>query len=210
MSAQHIQFLWQYLSNWHACLNTRQDNNIKRNISYFNFNMVWWKWQYTFNRISLGYSLTERTSTKRGDRFRQCSGIVLRTFDRDRIDVQIKMTSLFASRNVPVSLAKHKQNYKDCMFSNNSCRHLCVWMCANLKNEMPKSWQREEWSEREVARKVCPCLIMIFARNCAKGPKPTIPIFRFLEGEEEEEEDDETAMLLMERDKGGGGEAGCV
>ena len=53
---------------------------------------------------------------------------------------------------------------------------------------------------------------MIFARNCAKGPKPTIPIFRFLEGEEEEEEeeeddddDDETAMLLMERDKGGGG-----
>jgi hypothetical protein len=51
---------------------------------------------------------------------------------------------------------------------------------------------------------------MIFARNCAKGPKPTIPIFRFLEGEEEEEEDDETAMLLMERDKGGGGEAGCV
>jgi hypothetical protein len=51
---------------------------------------------------------------------------------------------------------------------------------------------------------------MIFARNCAKGPKPTIPIFRFLEGEEEEEEDDETAMLLTERDKGGGGEAGCV
>lgn len=43
---------------------------------------------------------------------------------------------------------------------------------------------------------------MIFARNCAKGPKPTIPIFRFLEGEEEEEEeDDETAMLLMERDR---------
>lgn len=52
---------------------------------------------------------------------------------------------------------------------------------------------------------------MIFARNCAKEPKPTIPIFRFLEGEEEEEEeDDETAMLLMERDKGGGGEGGCV
>jgi hypothetical protein len=51
---------------------------------------------------------------------------------------------------------------------------------------------------------------MIFARNCAKGPKPTIPIFRFLEGEEEEEEDDETAMLLMERDNGGGGEGGCV
>ena len=48
---------------------------------------------------------------------------------------------------------------------------------------------------------------MIFARNCAKGPKPTIPIFRFLEGEEE---DDETAMLLMERDNGGGGEGGCV
>lgn len=40
---------------------------------------------------------------------------------------------------------------------------------------------------------------MIFARNCAKGPKPTIPIFRFLEGEEEE--DDETAMLLIERDR---------
>lgn len=39
---------------------------------------------------------------------------------------------------------------------------------------------------------------MIFARNCAKGPKPTIPIFRFLEGEEEE---DETAMLLIERDR---------
>lgn len=31
---------------------------------------------------------------------------------------------------------------------------------------------------------------MVFDRNCAKGPKPTMPIFRFLEGADSEDEID--------------------
>ena len=39
---------------------------------------------------------------------------------------------------------------------------------------------------------------MVFARNCAKGPKPTMPIFRFLEAADCE---DETDMVERERER---------
>jgi hypothetical protein len=61
--------------------------------------------QSTLNKSSLGCSLTERTSTKRVVGFiRQASGIELRTSEKDRIDVHMSMTSLFASMNVLTSL----------------------------------------------------------------------------------------------------------
>lgn len=54
--------------------------------------------------------------------------------------------------------------------------------------------------------RVWPCFIMVFARNCPKGPNPTIPILRVLDNGE----DEETAMVSQrERDRvepcGGGG-----
>jgi hypothetical protein len=55
---------------------------------------------------------------------------------------------------------------------------------------MPISAQRLELSVREAARRIWPCLIMVFDRNCAKGPKPTMPIFRFLEAAGCEDETD--------------------
>jgi hypothetical protein len=39
---------------------------------------------------------------------------------------------------------------------------------------------------------------MVFARNCAKGPKPTMPIFRFLEAADCE---DETDMVKRESER---------
>ncbi len=39
---------------------------------------------------------------------------------------------------------------------------------------------------------------MVFARNCAKGPKPTMPIFRFLEAADCK---DETDMVKRESER---------
>lgn len=49
---------------------------------------------------------------------------------------------------------------------------------------------------REVARSTWPCLIMVFARNCAKLPKPTTPILRILEGAERDDETDIVSFVL--------------
>lgn len=65
-----------------------------------------------------------------------------------------------------------------------------------LKNETPKLTQRSEQSVREVALRVWPCLIIVFARNWAKGPKPTMPILRFVDGEENEADEDEPNMVV--------------
>lgn len=45
----------------------------------------------------------------------------------------------------------------------------------------------------------CPCLIIVFTRNWAKGPKPIIPIFREFREEEEEEEKDMIASWAKSR-----------
>lgn len=53
---------------------------------------------------SLGYSLTERTSTKSVGLFKRSKGNALSTLDSDRIDVLSSITSFSDSRNSPVSL----------------------------------------------------------------------------------------------------------
>lgn len=62
----------------------------------------------------------------------------------------------------------------------------------NLKKWMPNSEQRREQSEREVAQRVWPCLIKVFARNWPKWPNPTIPIFMLTD-----EEDDKVGFVQI-------------
>lgn len=46
-----------------------------------------------------------------------------------------------------------------------------------------------EQSDRDVAVRIWPCLRNVFARNCAKGPKPMMAIFSGPLGREVEEEE---------------------
>lgn len=56
-----------------------------------------------------------------------------------------------------------------------------IWFACYLWKETPRLRQIWEQSEREVAVREWPCLMMVFARNWAKLPNPTMPIFRFVE-----------------------------
>lgn len=86
------------------------------------------------------------------------------TSDRERIEVQSSIISLSDWRNSSMS----------------------------LMNGMPRWAHCCEWSDLEIARRACPCFNMVFAKNCAKGPKPIIPIFRALTGADDVDE----AMIL--------------
>lgn len=65
----------------------------------------------TLSRISLGCSLTDRTSANSVGRFRQLNGIELTTSDSDSIDVDIRMTSCSSWINESISLMHHRREF---------------------------------------------------------------------------------------------------